>query len=186
MSQDNKLLITGTGRAGTTFMMRLFTLLGFRTGYNPDMLHTFIDMKCKAGMECDRNSYNSVDIVKSPWLYNDIPNINNMVNNLEVLVPIRDLNKAAESRCRNGRGNGGLWFANNLQEQVEFYNKVLQTIEKDCAALNIKVIYIEFDKFTTDVEYCYDNLSQLTLFNEKNVNYEEFVKAYQKAESIYK
>jgi len=184
MSQGGKLLITGTGRAGTTFIMRLLTLLGFNTGYDPNRLDSYIGSRCKAGMEKNVNDFNSLDVVKSPWLYKDIPTIHKMFNNLEVLVPIRDIRKAAESRVRIGRGDGGLWHANSLEEQIEFYNEVLKVIERNCAELNIEVIYIEFEKFTVDVQYCYDMLNQLTLFQE--VNYEDFIKAYQVASDIYK
>jgi len=185
-SNINKLLITGTGRAGTTFLMRIFTLLEFNTGYDLKKLNDYIDINCKAGMERKLDAFNNVDVIKSPWLYDKINIISKSFNYLEVLVPVRDSIEAGKSRINNGYGDGGLWYATNLNEQVDFYHKVIDTINNDCTKNDIKLIYIEFDKFTTDIEYCYDALQQLTIFNKKKIEYNKFLSAYRQAELIYK
>jgi hypothetical protein len=42
-----KILITGTGRSGTTFLIKLFTFLEYDTGYTKDNFHNYIDKGCK-------------------------------------------------------------------------------------------------------------------------------------------
>ena len=39
---SNKILITGTGRCGTTFLIKLFTFLGFDTGYDKSNYASYI------------------------------------------------------------------------------------------------------------------------------------------------
>jgi hypothetical protein len=47
----NKILITGTGRCGTTFLIKLFSFLNFNTGFNKDNYKVFIFSNCNSGLE---------------------------------------------------------------------------------------------------------------------------------------
>ena len=51
-----KIYITGTGRCGTTFLIKLFTFLNFDTGFNKDNYYQYISSHCNSGME---RSYDS-------------------------------------------------------------------------------------------------------------------------------
>jgi hypothetical protein len=42
---------TGTGRCGTTFLMKLFTLLNFDTGFSKENYTDSISSSCNSGME---------------------------------------------------------------------------------------------------------------------------------------
>jgi hypothetical protein len=44
-------VISGTGRAGTTFLVELFTNLKIDTGFSKDELKTFKFSNCNAGLE---------------------------------------------------------------------------------------------------------------------------------------
>ncbi len=46
-----KILITGTGRCGTTFLIKLFSFLDFNTGYNRDNYNSSISVNCNSSME---------------------------------------------------------------------------------------------------------------------------------------
>lgn len=46
-----KILITGTGRSGTTFLIKLFSFLNFNTGYNKNNYKQYISNNCNSGME---------------------------------------------------------------------------------------------------------------------------------------
>ena len=46
-----KILITGTGRCGTTFLIKLFSFLDFNTGYNRNNYKLSIYSNCNSGME---------------------------------------------------------------------------------------------------------------------------------------
>jgi hypothetical protein len=59
-----KILITGTGRCGTTFLIKLFSFLGYNTGYNRDNYKQYIDSNCNSGMEKKYNE--NYYIIKNP------------------------------------------------------------------------------------------------------------------------
>ncbi|MCA9750220.1 MAG: hypothetical protein KC414_14015, partial [Romboutsia sp.] len=46
-----KIIITGTGRSGTTFLMILLTFLGLDTGFTKNNFNKYISPKCNSGME---------------------------------------------------------------------------------------------------------------------------------------
>ena len=51
MSCRKHVVITGTGRAGTTFLVELLTALGMDTGYDVDDLPTRKSTVARAGLE---------------------------------------------------------------------------------------------------------------------------------------
>ena len=68
-----KIVITGTGRCGTSFLMHLFTALGFNTGYDLDECEQHIKRSgCNGGIEhsIGTERFEKADIVKNPeWFY---------------------------------------------------------------------------------------------------------------------
>lgn len=59
-------VITGTGRAGTTFLVELLTLLGLDTGFNPRELAARKSAVAQAGLELDVRRSGTPYVVKSP------------------------------------------------------------------------------------------------------------------------
>ena len=55
-----KILITGTGRCGTTFLIKLFSFLDFDTGYNRNNYKLSISSNCNSGMEKTYKSNNRI------------------------------------------------------------------------------------------------------------------------------
>src|SRR5689334_19108131 len=92
------LIISGTGRAGTTFLVQLFTALGLDTGFSD--LQSAIYENCNAGMEKDIHLPDAPYIIKTPWLCDYLDEV--LENNDRVIdhaiVPVRDLYAAAQSR----------------------------------------------------------------------------------------
>jgi hypothetical protein len=91
-------IISGTGRAGTTVLMQILTKLGLNTGFTDPW--SAIDTNCHAGMECDIRQPNAPYIVKSPWLCDyleDVMRSQSVVID-RAIIPVRDLFAAAESR----------------------------------------------------------------------------------------
>jgi len=121
-----KILITGTGRCGTTFLIKLFSFLDFNTGYNRDNYESSIFKNCNSGME--RNYKDNYYIVKNPQFMVNIENIikDKSVTIKHVIIPVRDLKKSAESRVKHNTKCGGLWNANDLSSQINFYEKILK------------------------------------------------------------
>ena len=60
------IIISGTGRAGTTFLVQLLTELGLDTGFPRAVSQT--DANSNAGMELDIRDIKAPYIIKNPWL----------------------------------------------------------------------------------------------------------------------
>ena len=58
-------IVSGTGRAGTTLLMRVLGRLGLNTGFDRNAL---VDNISHAGLELDLRSRPDCYIVKSPWI----------------------------------------------------------------------------------------------------------------------
>src|SRR5580765_7310549 len=118
-------VITGTGRAGTTFLIQLMTALGMPTGFHkhaPD-----IYPHANAGMEWDIRDRHAPYVVKSPWLCDQLDDVlsDHDITIDHVLVPVRDLFSAAESRrsvsraARKHDAPGGLWDTSDPDHQED-------------------------------------------------------------------
>ncbi len=92
------LIITGTGRCGTTFLVQLLTQLRLDTGFADTS--SSVHPNCDAGMEWDIRQAGAPYIVKSPFLCGQLDSImaGGGIANDHVIVPVRDLFAAAESR----------------------------------------------------------------------------------------
>ena len=163
-----RILIGGTGRAGTTLLVQIFTALGFNTGFEFDQAMASTDPVSNAGLE-HLLATSAPLVVKSPWLVDSISSTLSLDEgrNSFALVPIRNIKDAAESRRRVGkiaseRGDdpaavaGGLWLTTDPagQEMVlleKFYETIYQFVRCE-----VRILFIEFPKFTRDENYLYD------------------------------
>ena len=66
-------IITGTGRTGTTFLVKLLTNLGLDTGFEPGTMKIHPDSN--AGLELDVKNRYAPYIVKNPWICDQIEEI---------------------------------------------------------------------------------------------------------------
>ncbi|QKF94462.1 hypothetical protein QKU48_gp1004 [Fadolivirus algeromassiliense] len=179
---NSKIIITGTGRAGTTFLMRLFTLLKLSTGFSPETMNAYIHKNCNAGLE--RSNLNtSVKIIKNPTFMTQIQTFVNQKHKIElVIVPMRDLNESAQSRVNNGKKAGGLFNATDLKSQVAYYNKALDILKTDCNKNNIPILFIEFNKMISNSEYLFNLLKPVI----NNISFQAFNDAYIRASEMSK
>src|SRR5688500_11696675 len=92
-------IISGTGRAGTTFLVQLLTRLGLETGVGSAAV-TGVDPTANAGLECDIRRGDAPYVVKAPHLCDTLDGVlaDGQVVVDHALVPVRDLHAAAESR----------------------------------------------------------------------------------------
>lgn len=157
----SKIVITGTGRCGTSFLMHFFTELGLNTGYNIDECEWHLERSgCNGGIEhtSESDKFEYSDIVKNPvWMYN--PELLNF-DIKSIIVPVRNLEDVAKSRANMGSGMyGGFWNgATNIEEQMQvdakaFYNFINYTIKQ-----NLKVIFLDFPRIVNDSEYLFDKI----------------------------
>jgi hypothetical protein len=93
----HKVIITGTGRAGTTFLMQLLTALGLETGFRD--IHEGVYESCNAGMERDLIDSSAPYIVKNPSLCDDLAQILQTGEYVidRAFIPVRSLEAATQT-----------------------------------------------------------------------------------------
>lgn len=172
-----KILITGTGRSGTTFLVKLFTLLDFDTGFDKKDYLTYVFENCNAGLEKTMNDNH--EVLKSPSFIKDIDSIIKDHKIKLVIIPVRNYTDSAKSRASRGFNNGGLWFAHTAEEQEAFYYKLIANYVYYMTKFDINTAFLDFDRMTTDKQYLYDRLN--SIFVEKNISFETYSQAYEEA-----
>jgi hypothetical protein len=161
-----KVLITGSGRAGTTLLVQVLTDLGLDTGVAPD---TAIDERANAGLELPVDDPAGPRIVKSPTI---IPRLGRLLDagtlTLEhVIVPIRDLDVAAASRIRLTKYGtdlhtwGGLMGTRRADKQREALALLEYELFLTMARHEVPHTFLVFPRFTHDWEYTHRQLSFL-------------------------
>jgi len=76
MMSDKKVIISGSGKSGTTFLMNLFTRLDLDTGFNVDTMDDYISQKSFGGLEWPMRGRKAIDpsprFLKNPSLCFDL------------------------------------------------------------------------------------------------------------------
>ena len=180
-----KILITGTGRCGTTFLIKLFSFLGFDTGFTRENYNQYITSNSNAGMErlYTENHY----ILKNPKFIHEINHILKDTQNItlkQVIIPIRNYSVSAQSRARFKNECGGLWNAKNEAEQLAFYNKIISNYIFYMTKHEINTLFLDFNKMTHDKQYLFEKLKHI--LEEKNITFEFFEKVYDEVSEISK
>jgi len=166
VSTGPKVVITGTGRAGTTLLVQILTDLGLDTGFAPD--HR-VDERIHAGLEFKIESPNAPRIVKDPNLSRRLGGLLDAgtVEVEHVIVPIRDLEIAAASRIRNTK------YGSNLHTFGGLFGTARATRQREALALIFYELFwtitrhelahtlLEFPRFADDWEYTHRQLSFL-------------------------
>jgi len=168
----SKILITGTGRCGTTFLIKLFTFLDFDTGYDKINYSKHIFKNCNSGME--RHHTTNYHVIKNPDFLKNIDDIIKSGTSIQcVVIPVRDFEEAARSREKLGpEVAGGLLCAKNKDEQILYYNKIMSKYICIMTKYDINTIFIDFYRMISDKTYLYEKLR--VIFDEKNIDFEKF------------
>lgn len=159
-------IISGTGRAGTTFLVQLLTALKLDTGFSDTTSGVFPG--CNAGMEFGLSSPESPYYAKSPWFCDYLDDLirSGKVVIDHAIVPMRDLFAAAESRREIWRTNGpdapgGLWHTDDpaLQDSILAiqFHKLLHVITEH----QIPLTLLAFPRLVRDADYLYSKLGPL-------------------------
>lgn len=168
MTSRNHVVITGTGRAGTSFLVELLTHLGLDTGFDIDSVGNLKDKIGRAGLEHDIRNPNCPYIVKSPWFCDYAQPVIQQENiKLEhIFIPIRELSAAAESRrfvTQTGSTAGGLWHTNSTELGVQ-ENILTMQIYKLMFAISdsqVPITLIRYPKLTKDSQYLHRKLKPI-------------------------
>jgi hypothetical protein len=185
----NHVIISGTGRTGSTFIVKILTKLGLETGFSPENLEENIFPECQAGLEMDIRMPDAPYIIKSPWICDYIDELldNKNIHIEFAIIPIRDIRDVAQSRISvsNNRdiekyknpsdAPGGLWGTENPKRQEYILYQKLMKLILSLSAKNIPMIFIHFPKLTQDSIYLYSKLKPIL----KDIEYLEFENVFQ-------
>ena len=173
---DPKVIITGTGRAGTSWLMGLFTWLGFDTGYTREDLVDNIKFPQAAGLEFS-NSDNSISgdaddirehfnaaprFLKTPDYHKYLPMFvrDELVNVEWVLIPIRDNLEVTKSRLAAGL-EYNIFLPNkqcDFQTQYFTHYVMLAQIVEACVLYRIPHTFLRFPDFIDNEKYLFGTL----------------------------
>lgn len=174
-------VITGTGRCGTTFLVQLLTRLGLDTGFSEGELER--NNVAHAGLEHDIRREGSPFIVKSPWFcsYADEVFARPDIVVEHVFVPMRDLHAAAESRRRVTRMHlaqlpllrrlrhglrrkkiaGGLMHTSDPDRQEEVLLEQLYRLMLALSQSAVPVTFLQYPRLVTDCRYLFEKLKPI-------------------------
>lgn len=174
-------VITGTGRSGTSFLVELMTHLGFDTGYSPDDVYSKKHKIARAGLEADIRQAHVPYIVKDPNFCDYVAEVVSRDDIVieHVIVPFRDLHAAAESRrfvhektlatyplhkrirrfFKKKRIIGGLWHTSNKSAQEEILLKQVYKLFFALSNTDIPVTLMQYPRIIMDPEYLYRKLN---------------------------
>jgi hypothetical protein len=165
---EPKVVITGTGRAGTTLLVTVLTRLGLDTGEASGKL-SGVDARTHGGLESLLDAPDAPYIVKDTTLPFRLGQLleAGTVSVSHVIIPIRSLDLAAASRVRGsdyGRNifaRGGLWGTVDPVKQRDALAAMLYELMFTIARFELPHTLLEFPRFTTDWQYTHRALSFL-------------------------
>ena len=175
--------ISGTGRAGTTFLVELLTELGLDTGFSGD-LSSRLPPTSFGGLEHDIRDSAAPYIVKSPWLCEYIDEAIDAEEIIleHIIIPIRSLEDAAESRRRVsalGGAVGGLWRTKSSSEGVQerILAHQLYKLLLSAASTHIPVTLLRFPLLALNKEYLFRKLR--FLIEPAGISFDDFGAAFE-------
>jgi hypothetical protein len=183
--------ITGPGRSGTTFLIQLFTRLGYNTGLEP--YNEGYEAECRAGCEVGpeteiegtpdeiRQAFISAPhIIKGPvWAYllkyfvkNDLVEVEH------VFMPLRDLTVATYSRL-----SVGLDFlldkdfietpgAHVEERQENILALLVGKVVEVCYLYDVPLTLMRFPQLVEDADYCFRKVTEFDEINRKRFDAE--------------
>lgn len=166
------LLITGTGRAGTTFLMNILTRLDLDTGFTKEYLPA--KPTSTGGLEYQGLGGDLPYVLKNPKLIWQLPELlkeNPSVVIDHILLPIREIHAAAESRRRNVAAApptddprkviGGLEGVTDPAQQEAFFLEKLYDFFLFASAYHIPLTLLHYPRLVLDGPYLYHKLRPL-------------------------
>jgi hypothetical protein len=158
-SPVHKVIISGTGRSGTTFLVQLLTGLGLDTGISERNRDRKYFSHCNAGLEHNLLDARTPYIVKNPALCETLPaalETGRFVID-HAYIPIRELGAAASSRVDVGGASGsvpgGLWGTSDPAAQRAVLAELFHTLIHTLVAHEIPITFIGFPRMVADPDY---------------------------------
>lgn len=156
---SGKIMITGTGRCGTTYLMQLLSVLGLPTGFTRDTIKDNMYGNSNGGLEGDLIE-GGPEIVKNPQFWRYMPHYAKKFRVLHVYIPMRDLDSTARSRADRGHDAGGFCEGvSTLEEQIAYNARSFYTLVYELTKYEIQFTVMSFPRIVLDAEYCWKSLS---------------------------
>ena len=192
------MVITGTGRSGTTFLVELLTRLGLDTGFSLERMQAKIHKVARAGLEYDIRRDNCPYIVKAPEFCEYAEEVLRRGDVVveHIFVPMRDLFSAAESRrfvessILSGaslleRMNfaetrkeliGGLVGTTSVEPgmQEEVLLRRIYALLLAVSNTSIPITIMHYPRIVTDCDYLFGKLTPIL----RDIAYESFVSVF--------
>jgi hypothetical protein len=185
------IVISGTGRAGTTFLVQLLTQCGLDTGFDRETMAANFYPTARAGLEISRSlGPNAPTIVKSPFLCDDAEGLLASGARIQhVIIPVRRFAAAAASReyvqrLVTGHSDGseavpgGLWDTDKADAQVEVlrlkFTKLIETLVRH----DIPMTFLSYPRLVRDPDYLHRKLN--FLLSSANVDFDTFKTVFDK------
>ena len=170
-------VIAGTGRAGTTLLVKILTRMGLDTGFSEHDLEN-TDPIAMAGLERDPRGSDIPTVVKTPFFWEMAEEVfsNHPQKVRHVIIPIRQLSQAAESRLRvheinvsrfgiaeseSNKVRGGLTGTTSPADQEVILGRQLVDLIRVCNQYNVQYSFVNFPEFANDHEYLFRYLKRI-------------------------
>ncbi len=180
------LLIAGTGRSGTSFLVKYFDALGYATHFSRFGDYASWDEAANAGAENLPLPALDADmpyVVKSPWATELIDQIiaDPTITLDAVIIPLRDLASASASRtitelrdmaekndfwtvldrpwAHRGSAPGGVVFSLHPLDQARILALGLHHLLERLIAADIPVVFLSFPRLVHDAAYVHQKLA---------------------------
>lgn len=137
----NHIIITGTGRSGTTLLMRILTLAGYDTGFTEEQVMSA--HRVLGGLECrKKNPAKWPKYVKSPYFCDTLRQYLRGGARIErVVVPIREL-----ARVRRSREKRGIKWGGRIPSANELSRKMYELLHA-CAEYDVPIVFLPFPQW---------------------------------------
>ena len=168
-------VIAGTGRAGTSFLVRFLEHCGLETGSKDQPVH----LLARAGLEHNLFDDEAPYVVKDPWFFTYCDGVDDLDIGIDVLlVPIRDLWAASTSRILqervamveedpwstlpvssvHGAVAGGAVYSLDPVDQARILAVGFHRLIHWATTRGIPLILLDFPRIVNDGEYLVDTL----------------------------
>jgi len=175
------LMIAGTGRAGTSFLVQYFHRCGLETHIAQHPEHR-LDEHANAGLEDTPVGVDNLPyVIKTPWLYEFIDHVLNR-DDMKIdaaVLPMRDIVEAASSRvtiemrsrygdpalqedCTGwktwGGAPGGIVYSLNPLDQARILAMGFHQVVHALVKRKVPIVFLDFPRLVDDAEYLYEQL----------------------------
>jgi len=166
---SGKIIIAGSGRAGTSFLVKLLTRLGFDTGIRPYEEHFSPETRAGCELWLDMDDLENLPyITKAPILSFSMRKVIESTNVECVIIPIRNINVAAESRIDvDLHWDEPSYMVNpkldDLAKQTILNAMAIGFTVEACVVTGTKFVIMRFPDFVKIKGYCHSCLSKAGL-----------------------